>query len=132
MTRLFYTCPIRALYMMKEFDVKLKIKWKGLYASEIIEHEDDFENITKIYQLDSWGGDSPCLSYEEIELISVAPESEHIFDLKEGDYFISNDPYDGEGSIFQSDGSTHDQKICEKIIMRDNRQFFAAEVENDK
>jgi len=81
--RLYFTCPIKALYMMKEFGVKFS------------------------------GEDLVFTDFDQKKPIYIAPESEHIFEPKKGDVFN----YKTFNEI--------------PIIMRDNKQFFAAEVKND-
>ena len=69
--------------------------------------------------------------------IYVAPESEHIFDLKDGDLGIGyhTDLWQfGKGRwVFRTDEEYQTEKDCfiKNIIKRDNKQFFYPEVEND-
>ena len=113
MTRLYFTDPIKALYMMKEFGVKLR-------------------NFTE-----------KCLKefeFEKDERIYIAKESEYIFKPKEGDIvsdgelfgeLCSKSPYE-DVSAFKIDDEG-DTRVCKdnelRIIMRDDKQSFQAENE---
>jgi len=116
MTRLYFTCPIKALLMHIEFGVKFSTKIKieaDLTKDNICTN--NTPDITKIY---------------------VAKESEHIFDYKKGDLVNHKDQgfgiVDLSGKFIEFYNSTSYPIACansSKIIMRDNKQFFQAEVE---
>ena len=78
----YYDCPIQALYMMREFDVKF-LHW--IYPSI---HKTEMELLpVGIYYLENI---IPYFNYKyafEHRFI-VAPESEYIFEPKEGDIGI--------------------------------------------
>ena len=100
MARLYFTDVIEALYMMKEFGVKLR-------------------NFTQ-----------KCLKefeFEDGEKIYVAKESEHIFKPKKGDVGYSRDIVFHNGE-FWSDNFGDPVKDAQ-IIFRNGKQFFQAENE---
>lgn len=119
MKRLYYDCPAQALYMMKEFGIKLQIQNQGVigrYFSEISLEEVRINFLT--------------------EKMFVAPESEHIFEPKEGDlgidsehdYIIGN--YEAE---YKEWNVPYEYSFKQGIIiMRDNKHFFAPKIETDK
>lgn len=122
MSRLYFDCPIQALYMMREFGVEFDYA-KSNYGW------DNFPPIDHD-QLAIWIGESAELK------IYVAKESEHVFIPQLGDWgqmkelpsrFVKlstinewKEPYGG-GYRSGVDGS--------KIIMRNNKPFFTALVE---
>jgi len=124
--RYYYTCPIKALYMMKEFGVKIE---KFLYS--------DFHSLER--KLSSVSFEWICQNEnlnDKIEFenrLIVAEESEHIFEPKKG--------YEGRwvrpiGAHYANHNgeqwvSAGIEPNPPKIIMRDNKQFFMPEVEND-
>ena len=76
MTKYYYDCPIQALYMMREFDVKF-------FTKGFLNIESDFLEMELGYHLtirDIYGK----LANDHTK-IYVAPESEHIFEPKDGD-----------------------------------------------
>jgi hypothetical protein len=105
----YYTCPIKALYMMKEFGVR------------ICKENQDVSN---------WNlADLLCIDFGRIY---VAPESEHIFEPKKGDEGrwlrpIGAHYANHNGEQWVSAGIEPNPP---EIIMRDNKQFFIPEVEN--
>ena len=79
MTKYYYDCPIQALYMMREFDVKF-------FTKGFLNIESDFLEMELGYHLtirDIYGK----LANDHTK-IYVAPESEYIFEPKEGDIGI--------------------------------------------
>ena len=112
---------------MKEFGVEFEIE-ADKEVNDFLGIESNFMPFKNLMigNLDSIG-DLNLL----VGNIYVVKESEEIFKLKKNDYFISNNPYDGEGNVFQSDSPEFEQKSCERLIMRDNKQFFMPEVAND-
>ena len=123
MARYYYTDAIVALYMMKEFGIRLIVGDQGHYGykeclSHTIQHLTNHNTNGKFY---------------------VAKESEHIFEPKEGDLAMAENKRYGKmvakirkdrGISFSFPGEEFYSENFE-IIMRDNKQFFAAEVENE-
>lgn len=116
--RLYFTCPIKALYIMKEFGVKFECKSEETAIIDEIEQED-----ATIYDFADWGVDAESIAdllesfkNDYPKKIYVAAESEHIFELKENDY----------GGDFGFTGMSH------VILLRDNKQFFMPKVENER
>ncbi len=118
--RLFYTCPIQALYMQLNFHVHLYFETK--------DGDVDFNPQEYADNVDLW-----LSGYNGRTKIYVESESEHTFEPKEGD----------EGRVLTRIGASycyfknehwvaHGMQGHEvEIIMRDNKQFFQAEVENE-
>lgn len=79
MKKYYYDCPIQALYMMREFDVKF-------FTKGFLNIESDFLEMELGYHLtirDIYGKLA-----NDYTKIYVAPESEYIFEPKEGDIGI--------------------------------------------
>jgi len=126
MARYYYTCPIKAIYMHKEFGVKCLTEIKieaDLKENNFIFYENMTPEITKIY---------------------VATESENIFEPQLYDAGFSINPELPFSclviAIFEKTGTwawynmkhqrwENSHKKDWKIIERDNKQFFMAEVE---
>lgn len=148
----FYTCPIKAPYMVKEFGVKiLGLEQDPDILCEFIRR--DFNGPNKFFR----------------EGFVVAPESEHIFQPKEGDldiegrifkefnqeYFESCEKAEQEGEIscfvvdwlyaiknskegkwwqIGEDGGLayyrFEDKKYSKTAIRNCKQFFMSEIEN--
>jgi len=119
----YYTCPIKALYMMKEFGVKFECKDAN---GDVYDFQEWYLNSNNISEL--------SLELENFPIsIYVAKESEHIFEPKKGD----------EGRWLRPIGAHYANHNGEQwvshgiepnppeIIIRDNKQFFMPEVEND-
>jgi hypothetical protein len=133
--RYYYTCPIKALYMMKEFKVKFCVDRSdgisGLNSYNMrtadktkVSLEEYFkENNNDIFLIIE---DSKDLAF------TATKESEHIFEPKKGD--LAHYDLNGGSGVYQftnkpirwAEGVTNIQ-----IIRRDNKQFFMPEVEND-
>lgn len=137
--RLYFTCRIKALYMMKEFGVKFEWRQKVKCSEYDIFHE---------YKVGDLISDE--LKYGKIsDAIYVAIESEHIFEPEEGDIGLLTEKwsrgeeyYIVERKHWGSLNLKHNYKwfkgkeeVCTtkkvEITMRDNTQFFMPEVEND-
>jgi hypothetical protein len=111
--RYYYNSPIKALYMMKEFGVKY-----------------DFENEENLIRIIK----TPEIRRDNfMRKIYVAKESEHIFEPKKRDEGRWARPvgahyanHNGEQWV-----SAGIEPNPPEIIMRDNKQFFMPEVEND-
>ena len=113
--RLYFTCPIKALYMMKEFGVKFECKSEETVIIDEIEQEDP-----TFYDFADWGVDAESIAdllesfkNDYPKKIYVAPESEHIFEKTTND-------------ICQRVGNS-----CQ-IILREDKQFFEPEVEHER
>ena len=127
----YYDCPIQALYMMKEFGVNLKCENESssYYYSfgkamldhirrEVLKDTTWEKNLGKIY---------------------VAPESEHIFEPKEGDlgqmkaegarFFVKYNESLKEWKEWHC-GGYYSDKNGSDIIMRDGKHFFNPKEEN--
>lgn len=117
--RLYFTCAIKALYMMKEFGAVC-----------------DLDNL----DTNKHTALVPLSELMALEKIYIAPESEEIFLPKEGDRIISNEMI-GRIQLFgiqtlninfgSCDCFLRDWEHKILIIMRDNKQFFDCEREND-
>jgi hypothetical protein len=116
----YYTCPIKALYMMKEFGVKFSEAHGANHADRYYQIDEaqlcDF--ITQAIE-----------DFRGIEQIYVAKESEHIFEPKKGDkdenglFFDGKHWTDGISYAISSEQS--------KTSFRFGKQFFMPEVENE-
>jgi hypothetical protein len=138
--RLYYTCAIQALYMQLNFGVDLYFETK--------DGDVDFNPQEYADNVDLW-----LSGYNGRTKIYIESESEHIFELKKGD-LINYKSRSGKNQItatylesfidddgikkwrLQSQGMNSPKiyKIDARlysIIMRDNKQFFQTEVEND-
>ena len=128
----YYDCPIQALYMMREFDVKF-LHW--IYPSI---HKTEMELLpVGIYYLENI---IPYFNYKyafEHRFI-VAPESEHIFEPKKGDLGIERNLHTLEPCFFSEtywfydndylEIKPHPQKV--DIIYRNGKNFFNPKEEN--
>ena len=87
----YYDCPIKALYMMKEFGVKFYTAGFKDVESDFLDKELGFHlNIRDIYGK---------LANDNTK-IYVAPESEHIFEPKTGDLGIERNLHSMEPCYF--------------------------------
>ena len=129
--RFYYNCPIKALYMMREFGVEFVTKRGNRYSEKVIAE----------FVHDS------CYGEIEDDAFYVAKESEEIFRAKEGD-FVTNSLLEGESrhchgfvgpaNSLMSDvslmvitperhnGKSYfvESKSQLTVIMRNNKQFF--------
>ena len=123
MTRYYYTDLIKALYMMKEFEVK----FVGLNEKALIKLMHLAINMHE------------GLSLKDIPEVNlyVAPESENIFEQKKGDIGIQDDgeyfaiakAHDIED--FEDNRHTISPSHYWTIIMRDSKLFFNPLIENN-
>ena len=114
----YYDCPIKALYMHIEFGVKFDTE---IQISADLSSDNDFKNMTP-----------------DITKIYVKPESEHIFELKEGDLGIERnlhaiEPcyFSGTYWFYENEGiktNPHQQRV--NIIYRNGEHFFNPKEEN--
>ena len=113
----YYDCPIKALYMMKEFGVNLKCENESssYYYSfgkamldhirrEVLKDTTWEKNLGKIY---------------------VAPESEHIFEPKVKDYGLDSQEY-----LVAHNGVNWGSPHNVRIIIREGKHFFNPKEEN--
>jgi len=121
----YYTCPIKALYMYTYFGVKFgSEKTRGAELT-LVANLGEINSIT--YYTPSY------------KKIYVAKESEEIFKPINNDLaqFTRDDvistvaQYDEVKKAFINGNFRILKKYNPKIIMRDNKQFFMPEVEND-
>lgn len=158
MTRYYYTCPIKASYMAKEFGVRiyLDIAKKSGKSISSIQYPIEVPNLgTNRFQLKIFAktdgsnendfewedtGEQEYLTYTDAEdKLYVAPESENIFELEQGDIGIERNLHSTETCYFggkywayqneELQTKPHQQRV--KIIYRDGKEFFMPEVEND-
>lgn len=118
--KLYYTCPIKALYMMVEFGVEF-----------VYENEDGIVNLQNLELFAVFDIKSLIDDFKNFGKIYVAKESEYIFEPKEGDYGIIKGRIGNSFSRFhQDDWVSHANiGILPSIIMRDVKQFFMPEQE---
>ena len=115
----YYVCPIQALYMHIEFGVKFDTE---IQISADLSSDNDFKNMTP-----------------DITKIYVKPESEHIFEPKEGDlgqmkaegarFFVKYNESLKEWKEWHC-GGYYSDKNGSDIIMRDGKHFFNPKEEN--
>tara|TARA_R110000868_G_scaffold104717_2_gene288628 strand:+ start:139 stop:513 length:375 start_codon:yes stop_codon:yes gene_type:complete len=124
MTRLYFTCPIQAVLMMKEFGVKFWANTKSRLINEVFADVDVAISIEELLEITEL---YPKRLY-------VAKESEHIFEPKEGDIGFNYKGgicryEDGEWGYTGGLESMVVDPEHNRIIMRNDKQFFQAEVE---
>lgn len=100
--RLYYICPIKALYMMKEFGVKF-VDEVGYHFEDWRVDRDGINLITDLTRL-----------FTTFPKVYVAKESEGIFKYRENDIVT---------------GIIDSSSKADPIIMRDNKHFFSPEIE---
>ena len=120
--RYYYDCPIKALYMMKEFGVKFE---QFLYS--------DFHSLErKLLSVSfEWICQNKNLN-DKIEFenrLIVAEESEHIFEPKKGDNDKNGLFFDGRHWTDRISYAISSERS--KTSFRFDKQFFMPEVEND-
>jgi hypothetical protein len=118
--RYYYTCPIKALYMMKEFEVLFYLDDGESSTHPFIRNDEDEFEIADHELL------KRCEGYNKIY---IEEESEHIFEPKKGDkdenglFFDGKHWTDGISYAISSEQS--------KTSFRFGKQFFMPEVENE-
>lgn len=145
--RLYFTCPIKVLYMAREFGVKFECKYT---PEEIAEHEP----LHEFYDFNEAACESNTIedlleNLKNFRQIYVATESEHIFEPEEGDIGLLTEKwsrgeeyYIVERKHWGNMNFKHNYKwfkgkeeVCTtnkvEITMRENKQFFMPEVENE-
>jgi len=135
--RLYFTCRIKALYMMKEFGVKFEWRQKVKASAYDIFHDWGKTELHSGHTVDDFISDE--VNYGS-DAIYVALESEHIFEPNEGDKGIERNLssqdlcfYGGKYWAYENEEmqkTPHQARVA--IIMRANKQFFEAEVENER
>ena len=126
----YYDCPIQALYMNKEFGVNFS-------EAHGANHADKFFQINETQLCDFATG--AIEDFRGIEQIYVAPESEHIFEPKEGDlgqmkavgarFFVKYNESLKEWKEWHCGGYYSDKNGSE-IIYRNGKNFFNPKEEN--
>mgnify|MGYP003335726184 CR=1 FL=1 len=119
----YYTCPIKALYMMKEFGVRVYVK---------LENKDS--EIINFYTFKDYFNMKSLLSYCKIY---VAQKSNHIFQPKNGDlaeklyhfYEFNGKKWREVGTDSESNITYPKSKYANYIVMRCDRPFFSPKVE---
>ena len=116
----YYDCPIQALFMHIEFNVKFDTEVK---ISADMTNDNDFKNMTP-----------------DITKIYVKPESEHIFELKNDDFGIVKnfDPlifvrFRSLHNSWNYEGDEYEERFNNdevNIIYRNGKHFFNPKEEN--
>ena len=125
----YYDCPIQALYMNKEFDVKFFIKDDDGDDYNFTEWYLNSQNVLELFtEIEAF----PCRIY-------VKSESEHIFEPKEGDlgqmkaegarFFVKYNESLKEWKEWHC-GGYYSDKNGSDIIMRNGKHFFNPKEEN--
>jgi hypothetical protein len=116
--RRYFTCPIQAIYMAKEFGVVYIVGDQAHYScNDFLSHT--FNHLNRR------------------EKFYVAEVSESIFEQKKGDIGIrQEDEYIAiakaqEFEDFEENNGTVSPSRHWKIIMRNNKHFFMGELENE-
>lgn len=135
MPKYYYTCPIKALYMIKEFGVEFETyhqskidgrpfffkKFNDMWVNNV--NIDDGDGSVRLVDLLYCKDESKTRVNDKIY---VSKESEHIFDPEEGDLTLLDKK---EPCFAYKHSLIHKHRMS--IIARDNKQFFMPEVEND-
>lgn len=125
MTRLYYDCPIKALYMMREFGVKIE-QWKFIAA----DHEPELEDVQQQEMIQEFH-DYNIKTYKE-DFFYISKESEHIFEPQHDDLGLTekdllpcifNYKNNWMGLSIVGDCGIREDENC-LITMRNNKQFF--------
>lgn len=127
----YYDCPIQALYMNKEFGVQFYISYKNDFSDKKLSFYVDIKNIYNVL--------IQLLGICNIYKIYVAPESEHIFEPKDGDigqmkavgarFFVKYREGSKEWKEWPG-GGYYSDKNGSDIIYRDGKNFFMPKEEN--
>lgn len=128
--RLYFNDPIKALYMMKEFDVKFETRITGLKGEKRYFRGSCKEDLIS------------CLDIEFDKYFYVAKESESIFKPKKGDvvstigghyhdsytrYPVSEELKGYYTGIYEDGTPSSYQGAI--IVMRDSKHFFQPEID---
>ena len=123
--RRYFTCPIQALYMMKEFGIKFINPLPVMDNLTI--NCDTYSNLAILL------GDLEHL-IKRFGKIEICGESEEIFEPRKGD-LITNDK--NQTTTLNYDSHAIDIEQVEfwgtqcSTLMRGNKQFFNGELENE-
>jgi hypothetical protein len=140
--RRYFTCPIQALYMIKEFGVKFEMRHTPEQIRDCdLQEEDIFYPFDHLDIRQPEHIESLVEEFENVKKIYVAPKSEAIFEPKErdgilayGDTFFSISTEVAERGIFRHGVISLDrvQMIDNpQITVRDDKHFFMGELENE-
>ena len=121
----YYDCLIQALYMNKEFGVKFYTAFKSDFLDKELGFCADIRGIYNVLSSDN--------------KIYVEPESEHIFEPKDGDlgqmkavgarFIVKYNESSKEWKEWHY-GGYYSKKNGSDIIMRDGKHFFNPKEEN--
>lgn len=122
--KLYYTDPLAAAYMAREFGVKLQ----GILNEKIVNihqtNPDDAEFWTEGSEEVEPDGSESVNSYLGKQFY-IHPDSYHIFEPQVGDLLQNED-----GAFMQFLGASGGLKILyAKVIQRNNKPFFTPELE---
>lgn len=131
MTRYFYTCPIKAAYMAEYHD----------FDFEAIDYKTDISEPLDAKELLDFDYYLACQQYPKENKIYLKKGSEYLIQPKKGDYILLPDiegfvVVDEVKKVFDNGNieTVSYQRPFEKgkrIIMREGKEFFMPEVEND-
>lgn len=138
--KLYYTDPLIAAYMAREFGVILLV-----YRYTDTDYAINLPNGKGFEWSNDWVKTSELLVTIPIEGGNIHPKSHHIFEPKVGDLLdgwasrmghveeITDEDYviDVHGGSWGCPKSYSGHIITYEIIQRDNKHFFMPEVEND-
>ena len=132
----YYDCPIKALYMNKEFGVKFYTTFKNDFLDKKSSFHVDFKDIYNVL-IELLGAYNASSSYNKIY---VAPESEHIFEPKEDDFGIVKNfnplifvRFCSYYNSWVYEGDEYEERFNNdevNIIYRDGKHFFNPKEEN--
>lgn len=142
--KLYYDCPVKALYMMKEFGVKCFTS-----CNKNIHKADD---ILYNYFDELHHDEKEVYHVQNNIKIYIHPDSLDIFEPRDGDFIMNDIPTkrnytQGIPDIIVFDNKYHTYKVegndpyvvtgggtwleLLQILTRSNKQFFMPEIEND-
>lgn len=117
MKKYYYECPIKALYMYKEFGVDVYLKLEIIAKANLTTRESEKTTNKYLYEPllafinDEWGFEEVCKIVNAGVKIVVGDKSNRIFEPKDWD--LKNEQ-------------------TNEIIMRDGKHFFMPKVELNK
>lgn len=129
---LYYDCPIEAAYMVQNFGVEIEAGYKDDKLGYIIKrgqynNGDWFEIILDSRRSRLLAG------YEQPDFYFVHPDSEHIFEPKEGDLVAgSSGDYYCTGHYVYDGGRLCGDVTVDKIIKRRDTSFITPLLMNDR
>ena len=132
----YYDCPIQALYMNKEFGVQFYTSFKSDVSDKKLGFHVDFRDIFTV--LIELLGISKASSSDN--KIYVAPESKHIFELKNDDFGIVKNfnplifvRFCSYYNSWGYEGDEYEERFNNdevNIIYRNGKHFFNPKEEN--